>query len=231
MGKQKQIQNKPYGAYGKAAEKSKGKNSPIGHWEISGYIKNEPFNTYPNGFPDELLNELIEKCNLKGILCNKKGSGTDFLAEYGEKHIQSGKPIIYTSADSVLQIAAHENIIPVEELYKICETARKIADDPKYNIGTIIARPFIGENKTNFKRTYSRKDYEANTFGKTMLDIITENGKTVTAIGKIDDLFVGRGIQKSIRTKGNEDGIQKTIEEIRKKRSQNSTNLHQSSRF
>ncbi len=206
----------PIGAYGKAKEQADGKNSPVGHWEISGYINHPAFTTYPNAFPDKMVNEFIEKANLPGILCNEVGSGTEILKRFGEEHMKTGKPIIYTSADSVFQIAAHEDIIPVEKLYKICEIARKMLDNPEYNVGTVIARPFVGTNADNFTRTYNRKDYESQKFGRTMLDVIKENNKEVIAIGKITDLFTGRGITKSIHTQGNKDGIEKTIEEISK---------------
>lgn len=209
-------ENNPIGIYGRAKEKSAGKNSPVGHWEIAGFIKEKPFKTYPNAFPQELLKEFIESANLNGILCNKKGSGTELLKQYGEEHMKTGFPIIYTSADSVFQIAAHEDIIPVERLYKICETVRKIVDNPKYDIGTVIARPFVGNEPSNFIRTYNRKDYESKMFDKTMLDIISDDFGKVVAIGKIQDLFVGRGITNSIHTQGNLDGIIKTIENIKK---------------
>ena len=204
------------GAYGKAKEQSAGKNSPVGHWEISGYILKNAFKTYPNAFPEDLINEFIKETGVKGILCNEVGSGTEILKRFGEEHIKTGYPIIYTSADSVFQIAAHEDVIPVEELYRICKIARKILDNPKYNVGTVIARPFVGDKPDNFTRTYNRKDFESETFGKTMLDIISKNGKDVIAIGKIEDLFIGRGITKKIHTNGNAEGIEKTIEEIGK---------------
>lgn len=204
------------GCFGKAKEKSIGKNSPVGHWEISGFITNPGFKTYPNAFPKELIEEFKREAGLEEILCNEVGSGTEILKRFGEEHIKTGYPIIYTSADSVFQIAAHEDIIPLEKLYKMCKIARKILDKPEYNIGTVIARPFIGTNANNFIRTYNRKDFESNTFGKTMLDVLKENKKDVIAIGKIGDLFSGRGITKEIHTKGNEDGIDKTIEEIQK---------------
>jgi len=203
------------GAFGKAQEQSAGKNSPVGHWEISGYITRKPFATYPNGFPNEMMEEFKKKTGLEGTLYNGVGSGTDLLKKYGEEHIKTGYPIIYTSADSVFQIAAHEDVIPVNKLYEICKIAREMLDNPKYNIGTVIARPFVGTNKDDFTRTYNRKDYESEKFGKTMLDVMKENGRSVTAIGKIEDLFVGRGIDKSIHTQGNKDGIDKTIEEIK----------------
>ena len=212
------IDNKeetPIGIYGKANEMSKGKNSPVGHWEMSGYVTEKPFKTYPNAFPQELIEKFIKEAGIKGVLCNKKGSGTEFLKQYGEEHLETGMPIVYTSADSVFQIAAHEDIIPVEELYRICLIARKILNDPEYNIGTVIARPFVGTNSENFTRTYNRKDFEFQDFGRTMLDEIKEIGKNVLAIGKIADLFTMRGITKAIHTEGNTDGIHKTIEAIK----------------
>ena len=205
---------KTIGAYGRAQEQADGKNSPVGHWEMSGYTKHPGFTTYPNAFPKKLVDEFIEKTGVKGILCNEVGSGTEILKRFGEEHIRTGYPIIYTSADSVFQIAAHEDVIPVEKLYEICNITRKILDNPEYNIGTVIARPFIGDKAENFTRTYNRKDYESSTFGRTMLDVIYENNKDVIAIGKIDDLFSGRSITKAIHTSGNTDGIEKTINEI-----------------
>ena len=209
-------QEKTIGAYGKAQEQADGKNSPVGHWEMSGYIKHPAFTTYPNAFPKKLIDEFIEKTGVKGVLCNEVGSGTEILKRFGEEHIKTGYPIIYTSADSVFQIAAHEDVIPVEKLYEICRITRKILDNPEYNVGTVIARPFIGDSAENFTRTYHRKDYESEMFGRTMLDVLKENKKEVIAIGKIQDLFSGRGITRAIHTEGNEDGIQKTIEEIKK---------------
>ena len=156
----------------------------------------------------------MKEAGLEGILCNKVGSGTEILKQYGEEHVKTGYPIVYTSADSVFQIAAHEDVIPVEKLYEICRVARKIADKPEYNIGTIIARPFVGDKAENFTRTYNRKDFESETFGRTMLDVISENNGRVISIGKIQDLFNDRGIEKAIHTSGNADGIAKTIEEI-----------------
>lgn len=206
------------GAYGKMQEKACGKNSPVGHWEISGYTKNPGFKTYPNAFPKELINEFIEKTGVKGVLCNEVGSGTEILKIYGEEHIKTGFPIVYTSADSVFQIAAHESVIPVEKLYEICQIAREILDKPEYNVGTVIARPFVGETAENFVRTYNRKDFESNTFGKTMLDIINsakDKNYKVVSIGKIEDLFSGRGIDEKHHTEGNSDGIEKTIAKIK----------------
>lgn len=204
------------GNFGKAKEQSVGKNSPVGHWEIAGYITKEGFKIYPNAFPKDMIDEFISKTGVKGILCNEVGSGTEILKRFGEEHIRTGYPIIYTSADSVFQIAAHEDVIPIEKLYEICKIAREILNIPKYNVGTIIARPFVGDKKDNFVRTYNRKDFESDTFGRNMLDILKEAGKDVIAIGKIGDLFSERGITKWYHTQGNEDGIEKTIQEIKK---------------
>lgn len=203
------------GTYGKAKEQSVGKNSPVGHWEISGYITKEGFRTYPQAFPEKLLEEWKQETGIEGILCNKVGSGTELLKEYGEEHMKTGYPIVYTSADSVFQIAAHEDIIPVPKLYELCKIARKICDKPEYNIGTVIARPFVGDRADNFTRTYHRKDFESQKFGKNMLDIISKEKEVIT-IGKIEDLFSGRGITRAIHTEGNADGIEKNIEELKK---------------
>lgn len=207
------------GNFGKAKEKSEGKNSPVGHWEIAGFVNESPFKTYPNGFPKEMIEEFKKKAGLKGTLYNGVGSGTDLLEKYGEEHIKTGFPIIYTSADSVFQIAAHEDVIPVEKLYEICKIAREMLNKEEYNIGTVIARPFIGDKSDNFTRTYNRKDFESSKFGKTMLDVLYENKDEVVAIGKIQDLFTGRGIKKAIHTEGNADGIEKTIQEIKNNKS------------
>lgn len=205
------------GAYGKLTETCEGKNSPVGHWEISGFVKKPGFKTYPNAFPKKLVDEFIKESGIKGILCNEVGSGTEILKRFGEEHIKTGYPIIYTSADSVFQIAAHEDVISVERLYELCKIARKILDNPEYNVGTVIARPFVGDNSENFTRTYNRRDFESTTFGKTMLDVICEEYKAgqVIAIGKIEDLFVGRGITKAIHTSGNAEGIEQTIKYIK----------------
>ncbi len=208
-------EEKPIGIFGKAQEKAKGKNSPVGHWEIAGYIQNVPFKTYYNGFPQELLDEISKRAGIDGFICNKKGSGTEFLKQYGEQSIREKKPIVYTSADSVFQIAIHEDIMPIQELYRLCKISRDVINEKGYDIGTVIARPFVGTKNENFTRTYNRKDFEFEGFGKTMLDVFQENGKNVLAIGKIEDLFSGRGISRAIHTSGNTDGIEKTIYEIK----------------
>lgn len=209
---------KTMGAYGKAKEACDGKNSPVGHWEISGFIQHPAFSTYPNAFPQDMIDEFIKETGCGGILCNEVGSGTEILKRFGEEHIKTGYPIIYTSADSVFQIEAHEDVIPVPKLYEMCKIARKILDNPKYNVGTVIARPFVGDKAENFVRTYNRKDFESNSFGRTMLDVINEQyvGAEVVAIGKIEDLFSGRSITTAIHTSGNADGIEKTIDYLKK---------------
>ena len=203
------------GNFGKCAEMCKGKNSPVGHWEISGFVKETPFTTYPNAFPEELLDEIARRANLPGFCGNKVGSGTTLLKEYGDEIVSTGKPMVYTSADSVFQIAAHEDYISVERLYEICRISREVIDEKGYNIGTIIARPFVGDSPENYKRTYNRKDFEALNFGRTMLDVFSDNGKKVLAIGKIEDLFSGRGISRAIHTSGNTDGINQNIEALK----------------
>ena len=203
------------GSFGKCAEKCAGKNSPVGHWEISGFVKEEPFSTYPNAFPQELLDEISKRANLPGFCCNKVGSGTELLKQYGEEIIATGRPMVYTSADSVFQIAAHEDYISVDRLYEICQISRNVIDEMGYNIGTVIARPFVGDSPENYKRTYNRKDFEATSFGRTMLDVFSDNGKKVLAIGKIQDLFTGRGISRHIHTNGNTDGIARNIEALK----------------
>ena len=202
-------------AFGKCAEKCAGKNSPVGHWEISGFVKEKPFTTYTNAFPQELLDEISRRANLPGFCCNKVGSGTELLKQYGEEIIATGRPMVYTSADSVFQIAAHEEYISVDRLYEICQISRDVIDEMGYNIGTVIARPFVGDTPENYKRTYNRKDFEATDFGRTMLDVFSDNGKKVLAIGKIEDLFTGRGISRAIHTRGNTEGIEKNIEALK----------------
>ena len=162
-----------------------------------------------------MIEEFKKKTGVKGTLFNGVGSGTELLKQYGEEHLKTGFPIVYTSADSVFQIAAHEDIIPVERLYEICKIAREMLSKEEYDIGTVIARPFVGNKADNFTRTYNRKDFESPEFGKTMLDVLYENNEEVVAIGKIEDLFSGRGISRAIHTEGNADGIEKTIEEIK----------------
>lgn len=197
--------NNVAGIYGKMAEKSAGKDTPSGHWEIAGLILDKPFPTYPDGFPEELLQKFMEVTGVKGYLGNKAASGTEIIKELGEEHIKTGYPIVYTSADSVFQIAAHEDIIPVEKLYEICEKTREILKG-EHNIGRVIARPFIGE-PGNFTRTERRKDFSLSPPENTLLDKIKNARMDVIAVGKIEDIFNGKGITKSIHTGNNTEGI------------------------
>ena len=202
--------DKPKGSYGRAMELSKGKDTVTGHWEIGGVILEKPLNTYPEGFSEEIINEFLEKTNQKGILGNVVASGTEIIKQLGAEHVKTGYPIIYTSADSVFQIAAHEEIISVDELYKMCEIAREMLVGDKA-VGRVIARPFVGE-EGNFTRTSNRRDYALNPFSKTMLEYLKENGKEVAAVGKIEDIYNKLGVTKAVHTKNNMDGVDKTLE-------------------
>lgn len=199
--------NSPAGAFGKLAEKSGGKDTTVGHWEIAGLISDSPFPTYPNGFPESVI-EKIEEVTGRRVLCNKPYSGTEVILDYGREHEKSGALIVYTSADSVLQIAANESIIPMEEQYDICRKVRGIMQGC-HGVGRVIARPYIGEYP-NYTRTSNRRDFSLEPGGVTMLDEICGAGLDVVAVGKIDDIFVGRGITKAIHTNGNSDGLRVT---------------------
>jgi len=199
----------PIGSYARVREISAGKDSTVGHWEIAGIISDKAQPTYPDGFPEEVM-KALEKATGKEYLCNKPYSGTDVIRDYGEEHMKTGKPIIYTSADSVLQIAAHEEIIPLNELYDICAKAREVMTGD-HAVGRVIARPFVGE-PGNFTRTANRHDFSLSAPSSTMLDLLKNEGYDVISIGKIYDLFAGRGLTESNPTKGNTDGINKTIE-------------------
>ncbi len=203
----------PTGIYGKMMEASKGKDTTIGHWEISGIISEEPLPTFPNGFPDELLDAFSAATGRK-VICNKPYSGTEVIRDYGKEHVDTGALIVYTSADSVFQIAAHEDIVPIEQLYEYCEIARKLCTG-KYGVGRVIARPFIGE-EGNYTRTAKRHDYSLQPPKNTMLDTIKANGLDVIAVGKISDIFAGKGITEAVRTADNAEGIERTIEYTKK---------------
>ncbi len=201
--------------YGKACEKSNGKDTTIGHWEIAGIIMENPLPTYPDGFPEEIMSEFEKKIGRK-TLGNKTASGIAIINELGREHEKTGYPIVYTSADSVFQIAAHEKVIPIKEQYRICEIAREICD--KHMIGRVIARPFIGEYG-NYTRTTNRHDYSLMPVKETVLDRLKQAGSDVIGIGKISDIFGGRGITEYTRTKSNMDGVDKIIEYIKKNNS------------
>ena len=203
----------PNATIARMTEKSKGKDTTIGHWEIAGVISKEPLPTYPKGFPEEVLAPFREKTG-RGVLCNLPYSGTDVIRDYGDRHVETGDLIVYTSADSVFQIAAHESVVPVEELYHYCEIARQILKG-KHGVGRVIARPFTGESG-NYTRTPRRHDYSLLPPSVTMLDQLKSAGKDVIAVGKIKDIFAGRGITESVYTSGNADGIQRTLEYLDK---------------
>lgn len=198
----------PTGAYGKCAERSKGKDTTTGHWEICGLISKKAMPTFPNGFPKELLEEFSKRTG-RGVLCNKPYSGTKVIKDYGEKHIETGNLIVYTSADSVFQIAAHESVVPVEQLYEYCRIARELLKG-EYAVGRVIARPFEGEYP--FKRTARRHDFSLLPPQDTLLDYLSKSGLDVIPVGKIFDIFAGKGLKKANPTVSNADGMEKTLE-------------------
>lgn len=202
----------PNTCYARMTESSKGKDTTIGHWEIAGIYSPDPLPTYPNGFPKEVLDE-FEKRTGRGVLCNLPYSGTEVIKDYGEEHIKTGKLIVYTSADSVFQIAAHEKIVPIEELYRYCEIARDLLQG-KHGVGRVIARPFEGEYP--FKRTPRRHDYSLLPPSQTVPDILKEAGYDVISVGKIYDIFAGRGFTESHPTTGNEGGMVETIAQMKR---------------
>lgn len=201
-------QNAPLGAFARMAEASKGKDTTIGHWEIAGLISPKPLPTYPQGFPEEMIREFSKRCG-RGVLCNRPYSGTEVIKDYGAKHMKSGDLIVYTSADSVFQVAAHEKVVPVEELYEYCRIARELLVG-EHGVGRVIARPFEGE-PGNFSRTVRRHDFSLEPPGTTMLDQLAAHGKEVLGVGKIYDIFAGKSVTDSVRTSGNADGIDKTL--------------------
>lgn len=209
--------NHPLASYGKMQELSVGKDTLTGHWELMGLKVETPFPAFTDtGFPQELIRLLEEKTGYS-IIGNISASGTEIIKDLGEEHIRTKSLIVYTSADSVLQIAAHEEVIPVPELYRVCEIARKITlDHPEWMVGRIIARPFIGSDKNNFTRTPNRHDYAVKPFGPTVLNYLKDADYDVIAIGKIRDIFEGEGITEFYKTKSNQDGMDRTIEMARK---------------
>ena len=200
----------PSGAVARLQERSAGKDTTIGHWEIAGIVSDTPLPTYPHGFPEEVLAPFREATG-RGVLCNKPYSGTAVINEYGDEHCKTGALIVYTSADSVFQIAAHENIVPLEELYDDCRKARAILRG-KHGVGRVIARPFIGSGNGNYTRTTNRHDFSLEPPRPTLLNAVQSAGKQVIAVGKIHDIFAGEGMDETIYTKGNTDGLQKTLE-------------------
>ncbi len=196
----------PTGAVARLTEASMGKDTTIGHWEISGIVSPEPLPTYPQGFPQEVL-DAFEKATGRGCLCNLPYSGTDVIRDYGQEHLDTGKWIIYTSADSVFQVAAHEELVPLEELYDACHKAREILRG-RHGVGRVIARPFVGDSAGGFKRTSNRHDYSLEPPAKTMLDAIKEAGLDSIAVGKIHDIFAGQGDTEYVYNKSNRNGLE-----------------------
>ena len=200
----------PLASFGKMNELSKGKDSTSGHWELSGLLVDTDFDYFPNGFPEEIINKFLEVTGCKGYLGNKAASGTEIIVELGDEHVKTGFPIIYTSADSVFQIAAHQDIIPLDKLYEICDKTRnEVLIDP-LNVGRVIARPFIGYTG-HYERTVYRKDYSLDPPSETLMDLLLKNNIQTVAIGKINDLFNYRGISLQIKTKSNKDGFEQLI--------------------
>lgn len=204
------AQDETLGFYTKMEEASVGKDTMTGHWEIMGLNIDKPFKVYPNGFPEELIEELESKTGRK-VIGNKPASGTAIIDELGEEHMKTGSIIVYTSADPVLQIAMHEEIIPIEEQYRICEIAREITLKPEFLVGRVIARPFIGK-PNDFTRTTNRHDYALKPFGKTVMNELKDKGYDVIAIGKIADIYNGEGVTEAVRTTGNMDGVDKLLD-------------------
>lgn len=204
----------PTAFYGMMQEASVGKDTMTGHWEIMGLNIDTPFKVYPDGFPLELITKLEQAIGRK-VLCNLPYSGTAVIDDFGKEHMETGAIIVYTSADPVLQIAAHEEIVPLEELYKICEIARELTLDPEFLVGRVIARPFIGE-PGNFQRTANRHDYALTPFGRTTMAEMKEANLDVVAIGKISDIFNGDGVTEAIRTKDNTDGMDQLVKVVRR---------------
>ena len=202
----------PSAAYGRMAQKTKAKDTTSGHWELAGLILDEPFKLFHEGFPSALLREWEKQTGIKGCLGNKAASGTEIIKELGEEHMKTAMPIVYTSADSVFQVAAHEEVIPLSDLYRICEAARALLVG-EYCVGRVIARPFIGQ-PGDFKRTQNRRDYAVEPPSDTILDSLVKKGKNILGIGKIEDIFCRRGITHVKHTKTNLDGINATIEAL-----------------
>ena len=200
----------PEGVFARMTEQSAGKDTTTGHWEIAGLISKKPMPTFPNGFPQEMLDEFSKAVGRK-VLCNKPYSGTQVIQDYGDEHRKTGALIVYTSADSVFQIAAHEEVVPVEELYRDCEIARQMLQG-NLGVGRVIARPFVGASSGNYTRTSRRHDFSLEPPQDTMLDVLKEAEYDVIGVGKINDIFAGKGITEFVRTQDNADGIEKTME-------------------
>lgn len=209
----KKPEHEQAGCVARMTERSMGKDTTIGHWEIAGICSKEPLPVYPDGFPEEILQQFSERTG-RGVLCNRPYSGTEVIKDFGDEHVKTGKLIVYTSADSVFQIAAHEDVVPVEQLYEYCRTAREILTG-KNGVGRVIARPFVGESGS-YTRTPRRHDFSLKPPAVTMLDQLKETGHDVIAVGKIYDIFAGQGITEHVYTGGNAEGIERTLEYLDK---------------
>jgi phosphopentomutase len=201
---------KPVGSYGKCALASNGKDTTTGHWEMAGIVLQQAFPTYPNGFPSQIIDRFVNEAHVPGVLGNVPASGTEIIKELGEEHVRTRKPIVYTSADSVFQIAAHEEIIPVDRLYEICEIARRILDGED-KVGRVIARPFLGSNASDFKRTENRHDYAVPPPSDNLLPLLKDAGLDVVCIGKIASIYDSVGVTQDLTAKNNEQTIDQTI--------------------
>ncbi len=208
------LEGQGEGAFGRAVELSRGKDTTSGHWEMAGLVVSKAFVTYPQGFPKEVVDRWVKENDLPGVLGNCIASGTEIIAQLGEEHVRTGKPILYTSADSVWQVAAHETVFGLDRLYKICKSARIIGDE--LQLGRVIARPFVGDPLKGipFKRTYNRKDYAQLPPEPTYLDMLAEAGVPVLGIGKISNIYAGQGVANNIDTAGNADGIKVLLEQL-----------------
>ncbi|MEO8362260.1 MAG: phosphopentomutase, partial [Vicinamibacteria bacterium] len=199
----------PTAAFGRLAEKSAGKDTATGHWEMMGLVTETAFKLYPGGFPATLIDRFSKQTG-RGVLGNKAASGTEILKELGEQHIQTGALIVYTSGDSVFQIAAHESVVPPEELYRYCRIAYKLACE-EFGVCRVIARPFVGDSPATYKRTPNRRDFPVPPADKTLLDYLAAASLPVFGVGKIEDIFTGRGIQEAVHTVSDDDGVNQTI--------------------
>ncbi len=198
------------GAYGKMAEMSAGKDTATGHWELTGLVTSSAFRTFPDGFPEEIVRPFEERIG-RGVLGNKAASGTEILKELGEEHLRTGRPILYTSGDSVFQVAAHEDVIPLDELYAICRVGYEIAC-LRHGVCRVIARPFVGRAAADFKRTPNRRDFAVPPAGETLLDRLAAAGWPVFGVGKIEDIFTGRGLSEAVHTTSDSDGVDQTLQ-------------------
>lgn len=205
----------PIGNYGKCTLKSNGKDTTTGHWEIAGIVLEKAFPTFPNGFPDEIIKEFTQKANVPGVLGNTVASGTDIIRELGEEHVKTGKPIVYTSADSVFQIAAHEETIPIERQYEICEIARQILHG-EWEVGRVIARPFLGKTAEDFKRTGNRHDYAVPPPSDNLLPQLSGKNLDVVCVGKVASVYDSLGVTEDLAAKNNEQSIDQTIKALNK---------------